>query len=75
MSKEETIEIFLQGEGIPGIQILRVPDNNTVRDLIAKARAITAVPLQEGETLLLFVEDGEDGLNPDAHLKEAGVGH
>ena len=35
----DEIELFLQGEGIPDITLVRVPRDGTARDIIQAARA------------------------------------
>lgn len=75
MSEKKTIEIFLQGEGIPEIQIVRVPHNGTVRDLIAAA---TSGGLRLGgraEEIIVLIEDSDHELELDVRLTDAGIGH
>jgi hypothetical protein len=77
MSNNETIEMFVQGEGIPEIQLVRVPHDGTVRDVIKALRANSAggANLPADEEVVVFLEDSERELRLDARLKEAGVGH
>lgn len=78
MSNNETVEIFVQGEGVPEIQLVRVPRDGTVRDVIKAVRANTAggtsLPGAD-EEIVVFLEDSERELGLDARLREAGVGH
>ena len=74
MSNRETIEVFLQGEGIPEVQIVRIPEQSTVQELIEKAGAIAGS--SHGDAVpVLFLEDGDGELSSKATLKEAGIGH
>lgn len=69
----DEIELFLQGEGITDITLVRVPRDGTARDIIdaAKAHGLTS---PNGEALVL-VEDVEEPLAPDARLEAAGIAH
>lgn len=70
MSEKQVIELFFQSEGIPEIQLLRVPSDCTVRELIAQAKTES-----DGDGLFLMLEDGERELQPDAMLQAVGIGH
>ena len=70
MSEKQVIELFFQSEGIPEIQLLRVPSDCTVRELIAQAKTES-----DGDGLFLMLEDDERELQPEATLQEVGIGH
>lgn len=73
--KDKDIELFLQGEGIPEIQLIRVLRHCTVRELIEKARAIPG-PLSPGDAATtLLLEDSDEELALDATLQQAGIRH
>ena len=72
---DKTIELFLQGEGINDIKLIRVPSDCTVRELIEKAQAESGTARHENEAIFLLLEDRDDELNLDAKLHEAGIGH
>ena len=74
MSNRETIEVFLQGEDIREVQIIRIPEGSTVQELIEKAGAI-AGPSQSDAVAVLFIEDADGELSSKATLKEVGIGH
>ncbi len=71
MAEKQLIELFFQSEGNPEIQLLRVPSDCTVRELIAQAK----VQVSGGEAPFLMIEDGEEPLPPEAMLQDAGIGH
>jgi len=68
----DEIELFLQGEGITEIALVRVPRNGTVRDIIEAARA-HGLTTPEGAELLVLIEDAEEPLAPDASLELSGI--
>jgi len=72
---KENIEIFLQGEGVPEIQLIRVPQDGTLRDVIKAAQAAGIAIPQGGEGGGIFVEDSDSELGLDTRLKDAGVRH
>lgn len=72
--KEKHIEIFLQGEGIPEIQLIKVSPDSTLRDVVKAAQAGGAVGMNP-EEVIFFVEDSDRELKIDIRLKEAGIGH
>lgn len=75
MSDKQLIEVFLQGEGVSEIQLIRVSPDCTVREFIEKAKAHSS-NLQLGDVeAFLMLEDAEHELNLDATLKQAGIGH
>lgn len=72
---DKSIELFLQGEGIQDIKLIRVPPDCTVHELIEKALAESGIPHHETEGVFLFIEDHDEDLNLDASLGKAGIGH
>ena len=74
MAQRDEIEIFLQGEGIRGIALARVPRNGSVRDIVEVARAHGLSASDDAEVLIL-VEDAEEPLSADATLAAAGIVH
>ncbi len=69
------IEIFVQGEGIPEITLLRVPGNGTVRDILRSAETQGVHFVGDERSLVILVEDQETELSPDLLLEEAHIGH
>lgn len=68
------IEIFLQGDGIKDITLVRVPRDSTVQSIIEAATA-HGLPVQKGDsTLVVFKEDEEEPLDLDATLEAATIG-
>jgi len=72
--KRDEIELFLQGEGITDIALVRVPRDGTARDIVEAARA-HGLSTPDGAEALVLVEDAEEPLAPDAPLEAAGIAH
>lgn len=71
----EKLEIFLQGEGLKDVVIVEVPLNAVVRDLIEAAKGHGLLHGGNEVLSLIFIEDGEDALDPDVTLEKAGIEH
>lgn len=69
------IELFVQGEGIPEITLMRVPADGTVRDVLAAVAAHGRQADDSGGVAEVFVEEAEEPLAPDVALAAAGIGH
>lgn len=69
------IEIFVQGERIPEIILLRVPGNGTVRDILKSAETQGIHFAGDERSQVILVEDQETELSPDLSLEEAHIGH
>jgi len=69
----ETIELFVQGEGIRGIVLVTVPHTGVVRDVIDAARAHGLPDANGGSPVLVFLEDAEEPLALTTPLAAAGV--
>lgn len=69
------IEIFVQGEGIPEITLLRVPDNSAVRDILTNAEAQGVRFAGDEPSLVILIEDQEMELPHDLSLEKAGIRH
>jgi hypothetical protein len=71
----KTIEILLQGEAIPDIQLVVLDiEGAKARDVAAKAAEHRKGPPAEGD-FFVFIEDAESPLDPDSALPEANQGH
>ncbi len=66
------IEIFIQGEGIPKITLVRVHLKDTVADLIKVARE-HGLSTPEGSEVFVFVENTDTPLALDAKIDEVGL--
>src|SRR5947209_5820088 len=66
------IELFLQGEGIPQIVLIRVPEDGTVGHIVEAARA-QGLRTAGADGPAVFLEDQEEPLAPDALLEAAGI--
>lgn len=70
----DQIEIFLQGEGIREVTLIRVPADSTVRELIEHAK--TQAGIADGEEeLVVLLEDQDEPLRLDAKVKDVGISH
>ena len=56
---DQMIELFVQGEGIADITLIRVPRDTTARDVVQKAMAEGGISAPQ-EEILLFVEDQDN---------------
>lgn len=70
-----TIEIFVQGEGIPDIALVRVPGDGTVGDIVEAWRAHRRAGAGGEGALVVFLENEEEALDPAATLASAGIRH
>lgn len=68
------IEIFLQGEGIPEITLVRVPSKATVQAIVEAAQA-HGMRLEEKDHPVVLLEDTEEALDLNRQLDQAGIGH
>jgi hypothetical protein len=71
---DELIELFVQGEGIGEVALIRVPRDATVREVIVKTRAECGIEVQE-EEIIALIEDGDEEIVLDAKLIEVGISH
>jgi len=53
-------EIFVEGEGLPEVQAIRIPAGGSGREIVVAVAAMGGFPVEEG---LLFVEDSEEPLD------------
>lgn len=68
------IEIFIQGEGIEGIILVRVPGNGTVRDIVDAIR-VQGAQIGTADGYAVMLEDNEEMLELDHRLEVVGIGH
>ena len=66
------IELFIQGEGIPKITLVKVHPRDTVADIIKVARE-HGLSTPEGSEVFVFVENADTPLNLDAKIDEVGL--
>lgn len=65
-------ELFVQGEGMRDIALVRVPDGGTIRDVVEAARAY-GLRIEDGKTPSVTVENDDAELDLDAPLSTAGI--
>ncbi len=68
----QTIEVFIQGEGLPKIKLIKLPEDAKVRDLIAAASSI-GLTVVEGESTAVFLEDADEPLDLEASLSASAI--
>lgn len=66
------IQLFLQLEGTPGIQLVEIDDDAPGKELIAAAIRAGLAP-KNAEGAQVFGADGDSPLNPDVSLKKQGI--
>lgn len=66
-------ELFVQGEGMREIVLVRVPEDGVVRDAVDAARA-QGLRIDDGESPTVTLENEDEDLDLDAPLRTAGVG-
>lgn len=66
------IELFVQAEGVADMQLLKVPDDARVSDVIValRGKGLTVV-----EDLVVMLEDEESELPHSARLRDLKIGH
>ncbi len=70
----ELIELFVQGEEISDITLIRVANDCTIREVVRKAKEICGISALE-EEIIVLVEDQEEEIPLDAKLIEVDIKH
>ena len=71
---ENIIELFVQGEEIAEVALIRVPHDATVREVILKTKGECGIEARE-EEIIVLVEDQDEEILLDAKLIEVGIRH
>lgn len=71
---ENMIELFVQGEEIGEVALIRVPHDATVREVILKTKTECGIEASE-EEIIVLIEDQDEEIVLDAKLIEIGIGH
>src|SRR5207244_2583711 len=71
---DQLIELFVQGEGIADITLIRVAQDCTVREVILRPKEECGIEPRE-EELLLMIEDQDEEIMLDAKRIEVGIAH
>ena len=69
------IELFLQGETIREISLIRVPANGTIGDILRAARENGFALAGDDQTIIVQKENAEEVLALDLPLETAGITH
>lgn len=70
----QMIELFVQGEEIADITLIRVAHDSTAREVVRKAKEECGITAVE-EEILLLIEDQDKEIVLDAKLIEVGIVH
>jgi len=70
----QEIEIFVQGEGIAAVVLLRVASSGTVQTIVEAAKA-HGLRLGHDGRVLVFKEDGDVEIDCNSAIESAGIGH
>jgi hypothetical protein len=71
---DQMIELFVQGEEITDITLIRVAHDSTAREVVRKAKEECGITAVE-EEILVLIEDQDEEIVLDAKLIEVGIGH
>jgi hypothetical protein len=71
----QDIDIFVQGEGRPGISLIHVKQDATIEELVVAAVSQGAYHLFDGHECLVSREEADEPLTPGVTLTAAGIGH
>ncbi len=77
-SENNELQLFVQGEGIAEIQLVRISEHATLRELTGKLTAVfTEILVSEAgvEEFIFLLEDSEQELPSDKPIKEIGIKH
>ena len=66
--------MFVQGEGIPDVVLVRIEEDETVRALL-KAVGASGAAGTDADTVVVLLEDTDESLALDSDLQTAGIGH
>lgn len=65
-------QIFLQGDGISQIQVIEVPENGTVNDIVNLAKTL-GFQVSADQEPLVMLEDSDETLELNTNLISAGI--
>jgi hypothetical protein len=77
-SENNELQLFVQGEGIADIQLVRIHEHLTLRDLHGNLSAVFTeiiVSATEVDEFIFLLEDSEQELPFDKPIKEIGIKH
>lgn len=72
MKERETIKVFLQGKGMSQIELVDLPADGQVGEILKAARPF-GVQATEGEDLLVWLEGMDEPLGLELTIAEAGI--
>lgn len=71
----QNIELFVQGENVANIELITLPSEARVRDIVEAMKAKGLAHHGDNETIIVLLEDDEHELVLDARLHDLGVRH
>lgn len=72
-SANNELQLFVQGEGIADIQLVRVAEQSALRELIGKLGSAFTETGAAADEFIFLLEDSERELASDKSLKELGI--
>ena len=69
------IEVFVQGDELPEIKLVRVPKSGTIRDVVEAARKEGLPVAANHADAVVLLKDRDDELGLDESLEDLGIGH
>jgi hypothetical protein len=69
---ENKIELFIQGEAVREVTLIRVPQDAIVRDIIKAVNEQCGIEARE-DNINVVIEDNDDEIPLDTTLKEVGI--
>ncbi len=69
------IEIFVQGDELPEIKMVRVPKSGTIRDVVEAARKEGVPVAADYADAVVLLKHSDEELKLDESLEDLGIGH
>ncbi len=69
------IEIFVQGNELPEIKLVRVPKSGTIRDVVEAARKEGLPVAADHSDAVVLLKGNDQELDLDHRLEDLGIGH
>ena len=69
------IEVFVQGDELPDIKLVRVPKSGTIRDVVEAARKEGLPVAADHSDAVVLLKDSDQELDLDHRLEDLGIGH
>lgn len=70
---KKQVDVFVQGEGLKDVVLVQVPYDAVLYDVIKAAKEHGLLGGEQDDNCLIFLEDGDDAIDPGMSLENAGV--